>query len=706
MCVAGGRRCPGSHSPSAKQRARRKANSAYRKAVAAAIEEKTGDAELASRVKQAPLTDVADVVTAAGLDGEAIAKKCGQATYTDKDGHATTVDVTPAGTTRRTPITEDAQSLLADVCEATEEYEPGPFADAVAAGDREAQEQLRAEADDYVANRLELFDNEDDLSRLSKERLERRIDQLADLDNWSQKKAGRSLDPETEAKVAALAERYENALNGKDEPEPAPQRPSPLEGLNNTYGFDEITEDNVEDVIAAANSDIENVELGTLTDEEFDEYYSKMDDLDDRVRSVTGEEGIEGFVATVNDEGDYRSMDEDDRYEFHDEYRRASQIDRWAESTMDAGVSDGDSQSARGAYAAAQYLYRYDHPAQQGLDKDERNEYADDAVAWAAQVLDDSEGRGAFERGIAETVVSQRKWDQIKDVQPSTLSDAEFEAHARRFDDVRDRIEDGRGNALSTHHDTQDGMSRMAKAIEADKERRSTPPALRGIRDLYGYDEVTADNVEDVSYTAAEDIGSTDLTSMSDEEFEEYFERMSDLDDEVREVGGEGLRGFETVYAEQEYRDNDEDDRYEYYGAHRRAAQVTTWAMETVESSGQLPTDTHERGKFQAAKYLQGRDYTERFVDTDAVSWAQSVLDDEDDEFGAFEQGIARNVMGKHTMDSLQAADFSTMSEDDKATAREQINELRDNLEEYPLLDTDYETTRRLGELYLKLNKE
>ena len=57
-------------------------------------------------------------------------------------------------------------------------------------------------------------------------------------------------------------------------------------------------------------------------------------------------------------------------------------------------------------------------------------------------------------------------------------------------------------------------------------------------------------------------------------------------------------------------------------------------------------------------------------------------------------------------MDSLQAADFSTMSEDDKATAREQINELRDNLEEYPLLDTDYETTRRLGELYLKLNKD
>lgn len=704
MCVAGGRRCPGSHSPSAKQRARRKANSAYRKAVAAAIEDKTGDAELARRVKDAPLTDVADVVTAAGLDGEAIAKKCGQATYTDKDGHTTTVDVTPAGTTRRTPITEDAQSLLADVCEATEEYEPGPFADAVAAGDREAQEQLRAEADDYVANRLELFDNEEDLSRLSKERLERRIDQLADLDNWSQKKAGRSLDPETEAKVAALAERYENALNGKDEPEPAPQRPSPLEGLNNTYGFDEITEDNVEDVIAAANSDIENVELGTLTDDEFDEYYSKMDDLDDRVREVTGEEGIEGFVATVNDEWDYRSMDDDDKYEFCDEYRRASQIDRWAESTLNEGTTEGDSQSARGAYAAAQYLYQSGHAAQQGLDKDERDEYADDAVAWAASVLDDDEDRGAFERGIAETVVTQRKWDKIKDVQPSTLSDKEFEAHAERFKDVRDRIEDGQGNALSTHHDTQDDMSRMAKAIEADKERRATPPALRGIRDLYGYGEVTRENAEDVAYTANEDIENTDLTSMSDEEFEEYYDRMSTLDDEVRDAGGE-LHSFSTVHEEYEYRDNDEDDRYAYYDEHRQASQVNKWAMETAENTSHVPADNFERGKFQAAKYLQGRASMERFVDTDAVRWAHSVLDDEDGEFGAFEQGIARNVMGKHTMDSLQAADFSTMSEDEKEQAHEQINELLDNLEDYPILYTDYEATRRLGELYLKLNK-
>lgn len=100
MCVAGGRRCPGSSTPSAKQRAKRKANRAYRTAVADEIEKTTGDAELAAKVRELPMTDVADVVAVARLDAQAIAKSAGQATYTDKDGHSTTVDVEPAGTTR------------------------------------------------------------------------------------------------------------------------------------------------------------------------------------------------------------------------------------------------------------------------------------------------------------------------------------------------------------------------------------------------------------------------------------------------------------------------------------------------------------------------------------------------------------------------------------------------------------------------------
>ena len=61
------------------------------------------------------MTDVADVVTAARLDADSIAKSAGQASYTDKDGHTTTVDVEPAGTTRRTPISEEAKAVLAEV---------------------------------------------------------------------------------------------------------------------------------------------------------------------------------------------------------------------------------------------------------------------------------------------------------------------------------------------------------------------------------------------------------------------------------------------------------------------------------------------------------------------------------------------------------------------------------------------------------------
>lgn len=706
MCVAGGRRCPGSHRPSAKQRARRKANNAYRAAVAQAIEDKTGNAELARKVKAAPLTDVADVVTAAGLNGEAIAKQCGTASYTGADGVTTIVDVEPAGTVRRTPITDDTRELLAEVCEETEVYEPGPFADAVAAGDRAAQEEYREGVADHVANRLERLGAKD-LTTAGLVDVDLDLDELNNLNNYSKKYAGQDLDPETKAAVAKLAERYEKALNEHPENDvlgPNDPEPDPLANLRGIYGFGEVTEDNVEDVIAAANDDIDAVELDTLTDKEFEAYYEMMDELDDRVRAVTGESGIDGFVANVNDEWDYRSMDADDKYEFHDEYRRASQLDKWAQDTMN--TNNSDSESARGALAAAKYLYRYDHPRQKMMTDEERANNADDAVDWAAGVLN-NEDAGAFDRGIAETVVTQRKWDQIKDVQPSTLSDKEFEAHAARFDAVRERIDDGRGNALSTYA-TGDDMTRMAKAIEEDRQRRATPEALRGVRSLYGtdYGDVTEENMDEIVEAANNDIAYTDMSTLTDDDFEEYYNRLSDVDEEVRALGGAGLDNYEYVYEEHEYRSNDADDRYKYYGTDRRATQVNNWAMETVESTDHVPSDTHERGKYQAAKYLYGRGETERFVDTDATAWAQSVLDDEDGEYGAFDQGIAHNVMGKHTLDTLTAMDVDSLSAEERAQAREQVTQMRDNLEDYPVLDNDYDTLRRLGKLFLKLNKD
>lgn len=616
------------------------------------------------------------------------------------------MDVEPAGTVRRTPITDDTRELLAEVCEETRVYEPGLFADAVAAGDREAQEEYREGVADHVANRLERLGAKD-LTTAGLVDIDLDLDELNNLNNYSKKYAGQDLDPETKAAVAKLAERYEKALNEHPENDilgPNDPEPDPLASLRGIYGFGEVTEDNVEDVVAAANDDIDAVELDTLTDKEFEAYYAMMDELDDRVRAVTGESGIDGFVANVNDEWDYRSMDADDKYEFHDEYRRASQLDKWAQDTMN--TNNSDSESSRGALAAAKYLYRYDHPRQKMMTDEERANNADDAVDWAAGVLN-NEDAGAFERGIAETVVTQRKWDQIKDVQPSTLSDKEFEAHAARFDAVRERIDDGRGNALSTYA-TGDDMTRMAKAIEEDRQHRATPEALRGVRSLYGtdYGDVTEENMDEIVEAANNDIAYTDMSTLTDDDFEEYYNRLSDVDEEVRALGGAGLDNYEYVYEEHEYRSNDADDRYKYYDTDRRAAQVNNWAMETMESMDHVPSDTHERGKYQAAKYLYGRGETERFVDTDATAWAQSVLDGEDGEYGAFEQGIAHNVMGKHTLDTLAAMDVDSLSAEERAQAREQVTQLRDNLEDYPVLDNDYDTLRRLGKLFLKLNKD
>lgn len=706
MCVAGGRRCPGSHRSSAKQRARRKANNAYRAAVAQAVEDMTGNLELARKVKAASMTDVADVVTAAGLNGEAIAKQCGTASYKGADGVTTVVDVEPTGTVRRTPITDDTRALLAEVCEEAGVYEPGPFADAVAAGDREAQEEYREGVADHVANRLEQLESKD-LTTAGLVDIDLDLDELNNLNSYSKKYAGQDLDPETKAAVAKLAARYEKALNEHPENDilgPNDPEPDPLANLRGIYGFGEVTEDNVEDVIAAANDDIDAVELGTLTDKEFDAYYGMMDELDDRVRAVTGESGIDGFVANVNDEWDYRNMDDDDKYEFHDEYRRASQLDKWAQDTMNA--NNTDSESARGALAAAEYLYRYDHPRQKMMTDEERSNNADDAVEWAAGVLD-NEDAGAFERGIAETVVTQRKWDQIRDVTPYTLSDKEFEAHAARFDAVRERIEDGRGNALDTFS-TQDDMTRMAEAIEADRQRRATSAALRGVSDTYGFGDITADNVEDVIAAANNDIDNTDFSSLSDEEFDEYFDRMNDLDDRIREVTGEsGIESFvATVNDEWDYRNQDENGKYEFFDEYRRTDQVNQWAQDVVDTTDQVPADAHERGKYQAAKYLSGRGETERFVDSDALSWAQSVLDDEGGDYGAFERGIARNVQGKHTLDTLRSADVASMSESEKDQARKQATQLRDNIDDYPLLATDYGVQRQLEDLAKALGEE
>lgn len=122
MCKVGGPRCKGSHTPSARQRARRKANNAYRKAVAEKVGEITGDRELTRRVKKASMTDMYEITKMAGIDGEKLAAEIGTVTYTSPMGIDTTVDVEPSGKTRRTPVSDDTKQLLENLGYALPKY--------------------------------------------------------------------------------------------------------------------------------------------------------------------------------------------------------------------------------------------------------------------------------------------------------------------------------------------------------------------------------------------------------------------------------------------------------------------------------------------------------------------------------------------------------------------------------------------------------
>ena len=140
MCKVGGPRCDGSHTPSSTQRAKRKANKAYRRALADEIESKTGDADLAKRVRQANMTDLHEVAMLAGINEASIAKRCGTATYTAPDGETVTVDVTAPGQTRRALANAESKQLFDDVFVAASKrniFDEGSELDqALMAGDR------------------------------------------------------------------------------------------------------------------------------------------------------------------------------------------------------------------------------------------------------------------------------------------------------------------------------------------------------------------------------------------------------------------------------------------------------------------------------------------------------------------------------------------------------------------------------------------
>lgn len=150
MCKAGGPRCSGSNVPSPTQRARRKDNTAYRRAVADAVRERTCDDDLAARVARASVTDMHDIAAVARLDENALAASAGTATYTAPDGTTAEVPASPTGRVRRTPAGEGTRKLLEDLDNATGALAAGDYRNAVLDADRSRATALRDTGDAHI----------------------------------------------------------------------------------------------------------------------------------------------------------------------------------------------------------------------------------------------------------------------------------------------------------------------------------------------------------------------------------------------------------------------------------------------------------------------------------------------------------------------------------------------------------------------------
>ena len=450
MCKVGGPRCDGSHTPSTAQRARRKANTAYRNAVADAVLNTTGDDELARRVKHASMTDLHDIVAAGGYDAEAIAKKCGTATYTSPDGETATVDVTPAGNTRRTPVSDETRELLEDIDGAMGSLPGGFYRDAVLKGDRDRADELRAEADQIVSDVLNRAATID-LDTATDDEIETTLTRLNNLDAMAVSMRGRGVEfNEDDGSFQAFqrvmdehARRLNKPKTQQDvegEPDPTVYDNGYLDVDGIASGTITVTPDNADEVADKITDEVSSTDVSGLSDDEFDEFYDRINDIDDKLRAA-GHDGVYE-LANLADELDYRNQNEDDKYEFGDEYQRQRQLTNWAYDTALDHQPEG---MEFGMWRAAQYL-----------ENDEYFTGADnDGIDWAERVLRDPDAYDKFEVGVAQNAVDKREWKALKsgaeDV--SSMSDAQVEDYERRLNDLDNRMKAGDSPLLSTDYE-------------------------------------------------------------------------------------------------------------------------------------------------------------------------------------------------------------------------------------------------------------
>lgn len=464
MCVAGGRRCPGSGTPSAKQRAKRKANTAYRKAVAAEIEKTTGDADLAKKVRNLPMTDVADVVTAARLDADSIAKSAGQASYTDKDGHTTTVDVQPAGTTRRTPISKETKALLAEVDGKVGAIEPGTeFHTAVLSGDRVRQDELRAEAAEDIAAAEEEYGNTS-LWDLKDHEVDEAVEKY-------QKLVDEAYACTDDRVVQAKAEEMLRVTKDVQKHRAANYTPSYVR--KNPAHLDDLSQATDKDTAMELANDmyerLEEIDPAELSDAELDEAHAKWDELDESIRAhtddisaheISGSAGI-GLVEEI----EFRDQSPDEQYEFGDDAQRARVVREWADNNPS-------------------------HPAYTTLKGDPSDEDLQDAVAWAGNTLR-SEDCSEMEKDIARSVYAMDDATFMDHVHLEVKKDRKFGPTSQRYMDAVEDVCDAQDNGTDyafydtgndrerTYKELQRMRKKQARAYGADIERNADKQVSR-----------------------------------------------------------------------------------------------------------------------------------------------------------------------------------------------------------------------------------
>lgn len=642
MCKVGGPRCSGSHTATPRQQARRKANTQYRNAVSETILNITGSEDLARRVKSAPVTDLHDVVQAAGLDADAIAGRCEPVTYDNGDGTTATAEVTPAGTVRRTPVTDETLELIEDIDDAMQVLPGGPYRNAVLSGERDAAEKIRAGGNERIARVVDEAKSLD-VENATDSELNDMLHQLNTLDNYSQATRGYGFDLDDDEDALAAHESLEAERQRREAREYAPEYT-----YRENYGFDEVTPDNRDAVADAVAKDISSRDLYEMDPRELAQLTGTLTQLDRRVQQAGGAPLPEAEQVF----GVFEDLSKEDiavkRYE--EEQRKAREAEK------DDRISPADITADNAHIAAA------------------------DAMM------------------------------ELNDTDFIAMGNDEFEAFFTRVEDTDTALKDaGHHEGVAGFGSLQVERNLRSRGTEdgRDPEPSTYEPAVSpDIDDIYnGVTDVTEDNADDVYDAISDEITGKDISGLSDEEFDDFYERVGSIDDKLRAAGHDGVYELAALADERDYRNQDDDEKYEFGDEYQRHNQLTQWSYDYGKD---VRPDGVDADMWRAAQYLTDSDryaYTGR----PASEWADGVLADPD-EHDAFTVGVAQNVADKKLINDISTAikHVDNVSDAMLDNHVERMEELRVRMDDgdSPMLSGNHISSLTVGELMTALYSE